>query len=69
MARDFICSGCGNRIVDPYDQFERRTEYRRLSDQGRERVFKEADVCGTCMGTEIAARTPSAGQAQVMFDG
>jgi hypothetical protein len=69
MARDFICSGCGKRISDPRNQFERRTEYRRLSDMGRERVFKEADVCGDCMGGEIAARTPSAGTPQAMFDG
>jgi hypothetical protein len=67
MARNFICSKCGVRISESKNQMEKRIEYRRLSDMGRYRVVKVADLCKTCTDAELTS--PSAGEAQTMFDG
>ena len=60
----------GDRLVlSRRDLFERRIEFRRRSDQGRERVIATGDVCRACMFAEIRDRS-GAGSPETapMFD-
>lgn len=58
----------GDRLV-PWrsDVFERRIEYRRRTDQGRERVTSTGDVCRACMNAETKDRR-GPGETPPMFD-
>jgi hypothetical protein len=60
MPRTFICASpyhVGDRlIVSRRGAFERRIEFRRLTDQGRESVILDRIVCCACLGAEIADR-------------
>jgi hypothetical protein len=46
----------GDRLVSRIDAVERRIEYRRLTDQGREAVLLDRLVCKGCMRAELAQR-------------
>jgi hypothetical protein len=61
----FQCSSpwhTGDRyIASRFDTFERRIEFRRRTDQGRERVLQTGDVCRACMQAAArASRTENA---------
>jgi hypothetical protein len=60
MRQTFICASpyhVGDRLIlSRRGAFERRIEFRRLSDQGRESVVLDRIVCWACMGAEIAER-------------
>jgi hypothetical protein len=60
-----LCSSPWHR-GDPYiasrlDAFERRIEFRRLTDQGRQSVVLDRIVCRRCMNAEVADRRPAPG--------
>jgi hypothetical protein len=46
----------GDRLVSRFDAVERRIEFRRLTDQGREAVLLDRLVCKGCMRAELAQR-------------
>jgi len=66
MARSFVCGSpyhVGDRLIASRSgAFERRIEFRRLSDQGREAVVMDRIVCRACMVAEVAERRGEAGQ-------
>jgi hypothetical protein len=43
------------------DAFERRIEFRRLTDQGRQTVIKDRTVCRACMRAEVEDRRGNGG--------
>jgi len=60
MGRRIACASpyhAGDRLI-PYrfDAFERRIEFRRTTDQGRERVILDRHVCRACLEAEVADR-------------
>lgn len=61
--RSLVCASPwheGDRyIASRFDAFERRIEFRRLSDQGREAVILDRIACRGCMAVEVAERRPS----------
>ncbi len=46
----------GDALLSRFDAFERRIEFRRLHDQGREATALDRIVCRACMQIEIAER-------------
>lgn len=44
----FACVMCRQHIQNRYDRLEARLELRRVSDLGRHRVVKVADLCKAC---------------------
>jgi hypothetical protein len=46
----------GDALLSRRDAFERRIEFRRLYDQGREATVLDRIVCRACMQIEIAER-------------
>jgi hypothetical protein len=61
VSRDaFFCAGPwhqGDRyLATRYDAFERRIEFRRMSDRGREAVVLDRLVCRSCMRAEVQER-------------
>jgi len=60
----------GDRLVDSrLDLYERRIEYRRRTDQRRERVIATGDVCRACMNAETRDRRgPDGPETPPMFD-
>ncbi len=60
----------GDRLIrDRLDAVEKRHEYRRVSDQGRERVELLYVCCKACMRAEIEAARPAAPPTGSLFDG
>lgn len=53
----------GDVLLSRLDAFERRIEFRRLSDQGREATLLDRIVCRACMRREIAERRGGLSQA------
>ena len=49
----------GDRLVNRLDLLEVRTEWRRLSDQGREHVRIQSRVCKTCARADIGNVIPA----------
>lgn len=47
----------GDRVVHPFDLLEERTEWRRVSDQGREHVRVRRRVCKACAARDLADPT------------
>lgn len=60
----FVCARCKEVIRNLYDRFEERTEYRRVSDQGRYAVLLKRHLCRTCVDAEIAIVRPPSGYSQ-----
>ncbi len=58
----------GDALLSRYDAFERRIEFRRLSDQGREATALDRIVCRACMQIEIAERRGSGGSTAPLFE-
>ena len=61
MGREALACASPWHSGDPYiasrlDAFERRIEFRRLTDQGRQSVVLDRIVCRTCMAAEVADR-------------
>ena len=54
----------GDPLVARTDAVERRIEFRRLSDQGRQAVLLDRLVCKTCMRAEIAERRGASHSSQ-----
>ena len=46
-------------IVSRLDAFERRIEFRRFGDQGRQAVITDRIVCRACMRAEVEDRRPT----------
>jgi len=58
----------GDRLVGSrFDLYERRIEFRRRTDQGRERVIATGDVCRACMNAETKDRRGSGPETPPMF--
>lgn len=58
----------GDRLIGTrLEAFERRIEFRRLADQGRETVILDRIVCRACMRTETAERRRTKGTALRLF--
>lgn len=57
MKGTWVCDVCHRSSGRVYvtDRLERRTEYRRVSDQGRQWVVKTGDVCRECAAIEVGA--------------
>lgn len=53
----------GSPLVDRRDLLERRIEWRRLTDQGREHVRLVRRECKACASAELA---PQSGQAAML---
>jgi hypothetical protein len=51
----------GDVLLARLDAYERRIEFRRLSDQGREATLLDRIVCRACMRREIAERRGGTG--------
>jgi hypothetical protein len=51
----------GDALLSRFDAFERRIEFRRLSDQGRQATLLDRIVCRACMRREIDERRGGAG--------
>ena len=51
MRSAWVCASCGQHAYLA-DRLEERLEFRRLSDQGRERVIKLRDICKACLRIE-----------------
>jgi hypothetical protein len=49
----------GDGLLSRFDAFERRIEFRRLSDQGREATVIDRIGCRACMQIEITERRGS----------
>ena len=60
----------GDALVARADAVERRIEFRRLTDQGRQAVLLDRLVCRTCMRAEIAERrgTPRPSENASLFE-
>jgi hypothetical protein len=62
--RTFICGSpyhLGDQfIASRLDSFERRIEFRRLKDQGREAVVLDRVVCHACLVAEVTDRRSQA---------
>jgi hypothetical protein len=57
-------------IIRRFDAFERRIEFRRVTDQGRERVLLDRIVCRDCLRAEVTDRRGSDAtqtQTQTLF--
>lgn len=54
----FVCHKCRQIVPSIYDQFERRIEFRRLSDQGRHRVLLTGRLCRDCVDAEVDGHRP-----------
>ena len=73
MRRDALTCTSPWHTGDPYvasrlDAFERRIEFRRLTDQGREAVVTDRIVCRACMRAEVTDRRGEAkDQTQSLF--
>ena len=46
-------------IASRLDAYERRIEFRRLTDQGRQTVVLDRIVCRACMRAEVEDRRPT----------
>jgi hypothetical protein len=51
------------------DAFERRIEFRRLTDQGREAVVMDRIVCRACLNAEVEDRRGSGVDTGSLFGG
>ena len=69
MSGPFVCSVCGNSTVYVTERLEKRIEYRRLSDQGRQFVRKVAEICTPCARAELAEARPQDHTAFFPFGG
>lgn len=54
----FVCHACEEIIRSPYDQFERRIEFRALRNQARYRVLLTGRLCRQCVDTEVDKHRP-----------
>jgi hypothetical protein len=65
MRRAYICASpyhVGDRLITSRGgAFERRIEFRRLTDQGREAVVIDRLVCHACMTAEVTERRGEGG--------
>jgi len=65
MRRAYICASpyhVGDRLIaSRRGAFERRIEFRRLGDQGREAVVLDRIVCYACLRAEVAERRDMGG--------
>lgn len=57
----------GDALLSRLDAFERRIEFRRMHDQGREATVLDRIVCRSCMQIEIAERRGSAASTAPLF--
>ncbi len=66
--RAWVCSVCKltSAEIPRHHRLEARLEYRRLSDQGREKVVKLYDICLSCMKRQHASEVPNKDQ-EVFF--
>jgi hypothetical protein len=59
----YVCGSAwhqGDRYLpDRYGVYERRIEFRRLTDQGRESVILDRLVCRACIEAEVSDRRKS----------
>ena len=56
-------------IASRVEAFERRIEFRRLTDRGRESVVLDRIVCRRCVGAEVAERRGEAGPKTAPLSG
>ncbi len=65
MRRTYICGSpyhVGDRLIaSRRGAFERRIEFRRLGDQGREAEVLDRIVCHACLTVEVAERRDEVG--------
>jgi hypothetical protein len=72
VSRDaFFCASPwhqGDRyLATRYDAFERRIEFRRMTDRGRAAVVLDRLVCRSCMRAEVQERRGEGGPGTVPF--
>jgi len=58
----------GDPLLSRLDAFERRIEFRRLFDQGREATLLDRIVCRACMQIEIADRRGPVAPTRPLFE-
>ncbi len=56
-------------LATRYDAFERRIEFRRLTDQGRQTVLLDRIVCRACIAAEVEDRRGERIETAPLFDG
>jgi hypothetical protein len=72
--RSLVCASPWHRgdayIASRLDAFERRIEFRRLTDQGRQTVVLDRIVCRACMRAEAGERRtePGDGTASLFIE-